>query len=100
MAQDRQTWVVTGANRGLGLEFARRLAAAGHDVIGTARDPDGATELRATGARVEALDVMAENGLVRGRGGHRGSEAGGSGENPPLLRLKGGQRSHVPIAFR
>jgi NAD(P)-dependent dehydrogenase (short-subunit alcohol dehydrogenase family) len=57
MAKDTQTWVVTGANRGLGLEFARRLVAAGHEVVGTARDADGATELRALGARVEALDV-------------------------------------------
>jgi NAD(P)-dependent dehydrogenase (short-subunit alcohol dehydrogenase family) len=57
MAKDTQTWVVTGANRGLGLEFARRLAAAGHEVIGTARDADGAADLSGLGARVEELDV-------------------------------------------
>ena len=51
------TVVVTGANRGIGLEFARQLTAAGATVIGTARRPDEADELHATGARVEQLDV-------------------------------------------
>jgi len=47
--------LVTGANRGLGLEFARQYAADGWEVIGTARNPS--RELEATGARVEALDL-------------------------------------------
>jgi NAD(P)-dependent dehydrogenase (short-subunit alcohol dehydrogenase family) len=51
------TVVVTGANRGLGLEFARQLSAGGAQVIGTARDPEGATELAALGVRVARLDV-------------------------------------------
>jgi NAD(P)-dependent dehydrogenase (short-subunit alcohol dehydrogenase family) len=57
------TWVVTGANRGIGLAFARALTARGDDVVGTARWPDEASELRATGARVEQLDV-ADDGSV------------------------------------
>jgi len=52
-----QTVLVTGANRGLGLEFARQLSAGGAEVIGTARKPEEAEELRATGARVLQLDV-------------------------------------------
>jgi NAD(P)-dependent dehydrogenase (short-subunit alcohol dehydrogenase family) len=52
-----RTVLVTGANRGLGLEFARQLTAAGATVIGTARDPAAADELAALGARVEQLDV-------------------------------------------
>lgn len=52
-----RTVLVTGANRGLGLEFARQLVAAGATVIGTARDPAAAGELAALGARVEPLDV-------------------------------------------
>ena len=51
------TWLVTGANRGIGLEFARKLSGRGEGVIGTARRPERADELRETGARVEALDV-------------------------------------------
>jgi len=52
-----QTVVITGANRGLGLELARQLNAAGAEVIGTARKPDAADELRKLGVRIEQLDV-------------------------------------------
>ena len=51
------SWLVTGANRGIGLEFARKLSGRGERVVGTARRPESADELRETGARVEALDV-------------------------------------------
>ena len=51
------TVVITGANRGLGLEFARQYHAAGARVIATARRPDAADELKALGVRVEQLDV-------------------------------------------
>ncbi len=49
--------VVTGANRGLGLEFARQLAARGDRVIATARDPEAAVELSKLPVRRERLDV-------------------------------------------
>ncbi len=52
-----QTVLVTGANRGLGLEFVRQLQAAGAEVIGTARKPESAEELQALGVRVMQLDV-------------------------------------------
>lgn len=57
MAATAMTVLVTGANRGIGLEMARQLEARGMNVIGTARKPATATELNATGARVEQLDV-------------------------------------------
>ena len=41
------TVVISGANRGLGLEFARRYAAEGAQVFAGARDPASAAELRA-----------------------------------------------------
>jgi NAD(P)-dependent dehydrogenase (short-subunit alcohol dehydrogenase family) len=52
-----QTWVVTGGNRGIGLELARQLSARGDTVIATARDPESASDLSTLGVRVEALDV-------------------------------------------
>ena len=57
--QDREssTWLVTGGNRGIGLAFARELARRGERVLATARDPEKASELEKTGARVERLDV-------------------------------------------
>ncbi len=51
------TVLITGANRGLGLEFARQYSDAGWTVIGTARRPADATELAALDVEVEQLDV-------------------------------------------
>jgi len=48
--------VVTGANRGIGLEVCRQLAAAGVRVVLTGRDRD-AVEDAATGLRARQLDV-------------------------------------------
>jgi NAD(P)-dependent dehydrogenase (short-subunit alcohol dehydrogenase family) len=50
--------LVTGANRGIGLEFARQYAGAGWHVIATARDLGQADDLIAIeGVRVERLDM-------------------------------------------
>jgi NAD(P)-dependent dehydrogenase (short-subunit alcohol dehydrogenase family) len=54
---DAPTVLITGANRGLGLEFARQFAAAGWRVIGTARKPDEAVELKAHQVTIMPLDV-------------------------------------------
>ncbi len=62
-AAEARTVVVTGANRGLGLEFARQYKAAGWRVIGTARDPDTADELEALGVRVLQLDVASQESV-------------------------------------
>jgi NAD(P)-dependent dehydrogenase (short-subunit alcohol dehydrogenase family) len=35
-----KTWMITGANRGLGLEMARAVLGAGHNVVATARKPE------------------------------------------------------------
>jgi NAD(P)-dependent dehydrogenase (short-subunit alcohol dehydrogenase family) len=56
-ADDKTTVLITGANRGLGLEYARQFAARGYEVIGTARTPAEADELAAVADRVEQLDV-------------------------------------------
>ncbi len=51
--------LITGANRGIGLELARQMAARGRKVIGTARRPEEAAELQKV-AKVIALDVADE----------------------------------------
>lgn len=58
-----QTILITGANRGLGMEHAKQALAAGDTVIATARKPDDAAELQALAGqcgdqlRIEALDT-------------------------------------------
>lgn len=49
------TLFITGANRGLGLEFVRQYRAAGWDVIATVRE--GSDELEPLGAEVRTLDL-------------------------------------------
>lgn len=53
------TLFITGANRGLGLEFTRRYVEDGWQVIAACRDPQGASELRALGVEIVALDMAA-----------------------------------------
>jgi NAD(P)-dependent dehydrogenase (short-subunit alcohol dehydrogenase family) len=59
------TTLITGANRGLGREAARRLLEAGHDVWVTARDPDQGREAAgALGARFVQLDVTDDESVA------------------------------------
>lgn len=58
----KPTVLITGANRGIGLEFVRQFAERGWNVIATARNPKKADELNALAAEngqivVEQLDV-------------------------------------------
>ncbi len=57
-----QTILITGANRGLGLEFCRQYAASGWRVMATCRHPGNADKLSALAKRypnlqIEAMDV-------------------------------------------
>lgn len=56
-ADDPMTVLITGANRGIGLEYASQFSEKGYTVIGTARNPDSAEELSVIADRVEQLDV-------------------------------------------
>jgi NAD(P)-dependent dehydrogenase (short-subunit alcohol dehydrogenase family) len=61
-AADMPTVLITGANRGIGLELARQYAERGWRVVATARTPADAAELKALATKhgnvaVEALDV-------------------------------------------
>ena len=61
------TVLVTGANRGLGLEFARQYAGDGWSVVATARDPTEAEELKAVpgDVAIEQLDVRNFDAVAR-----------------------------------
>src|SRR5689334_2883687 len=61
------TVLITGTNRGIGLEFARQYASDGWHVVATAREPS--TELEALGVRIERLDMQDLDAVVAlGRG--------------------------------
>jgi NAD(P)-dependent dehydrogenase (short-subunit alcohol dehydrogenase family) len=65
---ESSTVLITGANRGIGLEFVRQYAGKGWNVIATCRDPQGADELNAFAAQndnivVEQLDVLDHAGI-------------------------------------
>ena len=67
---DKGHCLVTGANRGLGLEFARQLLARGERVVATCRQPGRATALNALAGehpgrlRVLPLDVAAPRSIA------------------------------------
>jgi len=58
------TWLVTGCNRGIGLELSRQLAGRGEDVIGVCRQ--AGDDVGALGIRViEGVDVSTAEGVTR-----------------------------------
>jgi len=65
---DANTVLVTGANRGIGLEFVKQYADRGWNVIATCRNPDKADDLNAIAAErdnvvVERLDLLDHAGI-------------------------------------
>ena len=54
--------LITGANRGIGLEFARQYSADGWEVIATARQ--SSSELEELGVRIEQLDMTDLDAVV------------------------------------
>jgi NAD(P)-dependent dehydrogenase (short-subunit alcohol dehydrogenase family) len=51
----KKTWLITGAGRGMGVEFAKAALAAGHKVVATGRNPDAVA--RAVGDSDDLLVV-------------------------------------------
>jgi NAD(P)-dependent dehydrogenase (short-subunit alcohol dehydrogenase family) len=73
------TTLITGANRGLGLEFARQYAADGWRVFAACRDPDKAAELRkladGSGGRIRVLRMdVADGASVKAAAAELGRE--------------------------
>jgi len=63
---EQPTVLITGANRGLGLEFARQYAARGWNVVASCRHPDQAEALQALASEfdqvaIEKLDVTSDD---------------------------------------
>lgn len=62
-------YVITGTNRGIGLEFVKQLLAQGHDVVATARDPDAVPALQTLSRQhkpqltLMPLDLSIESGI-------------------------------------
>src|SRR4051812_24709328 len=44
MTTDKKTWFITGAGRGMGVDFAKAALAAGHNVVATGRNPDAVAQ--------------------------------------------------------
>ena len=58
------TYLITGSNRGIGLEFCRQLQSRGDNVIATCRDCS--SKLIDLGVRVESgVDITSENSIIR-----------------------------------
>ncbi len=45
MTANTKTWFITGAGRGMGLDFAKVALAAGHNVVATGRNPDSVAQV-------------------------------------------------------
>jgi len=71
------TVLITGANRGIGLEFTRQYAARGWNVIATTRNPEAATALKQLAAdrpnvTIDRLDITRDSDVTALAAKYRG----------------------------
>ncbi|HEY2069629.1 MAG TPA: SDR family oxidoreductase [Rhizomicrobium sp.] len=55
------TILITGANRGIGLEFVKQYAAESADIIACAREPEKAAELKAVKGKVRVMALAVDD---------------------------------------
>jgi len=65
VVEKQETVLITGANRGIGLEYAKQYSEKGYKVYGTARKPEEAVELKKTGAEILKLDVLSDEDIAK-----------------------------------
>ena len=87
---NKKVWMITGAGRGMGVDFAKAALASGHAVVASARDSNqgrGCVERPAGGQA--------------GRDQTRRCRSGGSGRSGPVRphRRAGQQRRQLPCRF-
>jgi NAD(P)-dependent dehydrogenase (short-subunit alcohol dehydrogenase family) len=100
-----QRFLITGASRGIGLEFTRRLLDRGDEVVAAVRDPEGSKGLKALARpslRLVPLDV-ADAKSIEGLGSRLGqtpidvliNNAGVSSESKTLAVLDAAEMARV-----
>jgi NAD(P)-dependent dehydrogenase (short-subunit alcohol dehydrogenase family) len=64
----KEVWFITGASRGMGVDFAKAALASGHAVVATGRDTDAvakavekSNDLLAVRLDVGSIDVLVNN---------------------------------------
>ena len=53
----KQVWLITGAGRGMGVDFVRAALAAGHSVVASGRDRDRLSKVLGTSSDVLAVTL-------------------------------------------
>ena len=71
---ETKTWFITGAGRGMGVEFAKAALAAGHKVVATGRNPDAVAKCSA-GRRPAGRQARRDQRAGRRGGGRGGGRA-------------------------
>jgi NAD(P)-dependent dehydrogenase (short-subunit alcohol dehydrogenase family) len=65
----KQVWLITGAGRGMGVDFVRAALAAGHSVVASGRDRDRVSRVLGTSSDVLAVTLDVTRGAVAVGGG-------------------------------
>ena len=93
-----KTWLITGAGRGMGVEFARAALAAGHNVVATGRNADSVRSALGEHENllVTALDVTDPTALRTPR--RRPSSASAVAAPPVAGRKSDLRQPHAIVA--